>query len=108
MSIVLLVEVNPDLHAKAEFEFGHDERPDYNDFQLGPLAAVVFACEVGKVQAHPLPNYPGVFSTVVPASGLFAPVAFTLALLDGGTLWHIYDYVVDHLFWDLVALDPTD
>lgn len=103
----MLVEVNPDLHAKAEFEFGHDERPDYNDFQLGPLAAVVFACEVGKVQAHPLRDYPEAFSTVVPASGLFPPVAFSLALLDGGTVWHIYDYVIDHDYWDLVAHDPA-
>jgi len=64
----LRVEVDPDLYAKAEIEFATGDRPDYNDFCLGPLAAVVFTCETGQVRAHPLPDFPGIFTTVLPVA----------------------------------------
>lgn len=99
-------EVDPDLYVKAERDFGGTSRPDYDDFCLGPLAAVVFACESGHVRAHPLEGFAGTFTTVLPASGLFPPVVFSLALLDAGEVWYVYDFVVDHDYWDLVSTDP--
>lgn len=102
------VEVNPDLHTKAEFEFGQDHRPDYEDFCLGPLAAAVFACKSGPVAAHPLDGYPGVFTVVLPPSGLFPPLVFSLGLLDGGAVWYDDNYVVDYDYWDLIAQDPEE
>ena len=75
---------------------------------MGPLAAVMFACESGNVRAQPLPNFPGVFTSMLAPSGLFPPVVFSLALLDGGETWQVFDYVVDHDYWDLISRDSTD
>lgn len=108
MAIDLRVEVEPDLYHKAEFDFAGTKRPTYDDFCLGPLAAIVFTCEMGQVRAHPVADYPGIFTAVLPASGLFPPVVFSLALLDSGASWLIYDYLVDHEYWDVIGQDPID
>lgn len=102
------VEVETDLYTKAEIEFGNDERPDYDDFCFGPLAAIVFACERNSVRAQPLAEFPGIFTSVLPASGMFSPVVFSLALVDAGQAWLIYDYVVDHDYWDILGQDLED
>ena len=102
------VEIEPDLYTKVEVEFDSGERPDYEDFCLGPLAAIVFACESGHVRAHPLAGYPNIYTTLLPASGLFPPIVFSLALVDKKGTWLIYDYAVDNGYWELLQADPAD
>ena len=110
---MLSVEVADSLYAKADERWPkREQRPDSNDFCLGPLAAAIFQCERGYDNLAPESPGSPVRLIVIGPSGLFPPVVFyAIEVRSTGARARVIenlDFTSDDDYFDLIADDPDD